>query len=36
VTVLFDTSSGTWRVIASDGRIGMDGFTSNGRHAGPF
>ena len=29
MTVAFDTSTGTGRVIASAGRIVMDGFTSN-------
>jgi hypothetical protein len=26
MTVHFDTTAGTWRIIASDGRIVMDGF----------
>lgn len=29
MTVLFDTTTGTWRVVAPDGNILMDGFTSN-------
>ena len=28
-TVAFDTTTGTWRVVAADGNILMDGFTSN-------
>ena len=29
MTVLFDTSTGCWRVVADDGAVVMDGFESN-------